>query len=215
MTAPLDRDRYPLAWDESYAKKGTQWRGGFDLSGYSEFLDLRGAVLELGSGDGNTAAVLLPQCGSLTCLDISEESFDTYGMKDARIRKVVGDARQMPFRDEFFGAVFCRHLLTHAIPGDEMLILKEVARVLAPRGMTLIEVFTPGDMRLGKGEEIAPRTFLRADGLVWRFYLGGELDGLVRQAGLQVRHFQILSRKMRYDGQIHQRESIVMMAAKA
>jgi hypothetical protein len=81
--------------------------------------------------------------------------------------------------------------------------------------MVLLEVFTPADMRSGKGTEIFPRTFLRDDGLVWRFYLGQELDALVKGAGLSVRHFQIIERKVRHEGQIYPRESIIMMASKA
>ncbi len=215
MNAELDRKTYPLAWDTSYARKGTQWRGGFDLSAYSEFLDLAGNVLELGSGDGNTASEIERHCRNLVCLDISRESFRTFLMKDPKFNRVVGDARNLPFRDNSFSAVVSRHVLTHAIPGDDQAILKETARVLAPRGMVLIEVFSPADMRSGKGSEIFPRTYLREEGLVWRFYLGQELDSLVKGAGLSVRHFQIIERKVRHEGQIYPRESIVMMASKA
>ena len=211
----LDGKRYPLAWNNSYALKGTQWRGGFDLTGFSEFLDLKGNVLELGSGDGNTASALQPHCGNLVCLDIALSSFKTLAMKSSQFNKVAGDARLLPFRPNTFKAVFSRHVLTHAIPGDDIAMLKEIVRVLAPGGMVLIEVFTLSDMRSGKGQEIFPRTFLRDDGLVWRFYLGKELDDLVRAAGLSVRHFQILDRKVRHDGQIYPRESIIMMASKA
>ncbi|MFO7618862.1 MAG: class I SAM-dependent methyltransferase, partial [Thermoplasmata archaeon] len=179
-----------MAWNNSYARKGTQWRGGFDLSGYSEFLDLKGNVLELGSGDGNTAAVLAPKCGSLVCADIAKSSFQTPIMKDPRMNCAIADARHLPFKENAFSAIFSRHVLTHAIPGDDALMLAEINRVLAPRGTVLIEVFAPGDMRFGKGQEIFPRTFLRDGGLVWRFYLGGELDALVRKSGLTVRHFQ-------------------------
>ena len=168
----INRSLYPLAWNQSYASKGTQWRGGFDLTGYAEFLDLKGNVLELGSGDGNTAAVLLPRCGNLVCADIAISSFRTLAMKNTRLKCVAADARQLPFAEGNFSAVFSRHVLTHAIPGDDALMLAEITRVLAPGGTVLIEVFAPGDMRFGKGQEIFPRTFLRDDGLVWRFFLG-------------------------------------------
>jgi SAM-dependent methyltransferase len=211
----LDAKRYPLAWNKSYTLKGTQWRGRFDLAGYAEFLDLKGNVLELGSGDGNTASALQPHCGNLVCLDIALSSFKTLAMKSNLFNKVAGDARGLPFKSNTFEAIFSRHVLTHTIPGDDIAMLREIHRVMAPGGMVLIEVFTPGDMRSGKGREIAPRTFLRDDGLVWRFYLGKELDDLVRGVGLTVRHFQILDRKVRHDGEIYNRESIIMMASKA
>ena len=211
----LDWKRYPLAWNKSYARKGTQWRGIFEISAYREFLDLQGNVLELGSGDGNTASVLAPHCGNLVCIDIAKTSFLTLAMKNPAINKSVGDARRLPFRDGTFSAVVSRHVLTHVIPGDDKAVMEETARVLAPRGMVLLEVFTPADMRSGKGQEIFPRTFLRDDGLVWRFYLGPELDSLVKASGLSVRHFQIIERKVRHEGHIYPRESIIMMASKA
>lgn len=205
---------YPLAWNDSYSSKGAQWRGRFDISGYTEFLNLDGNVLELGSGDGNTAGALAPHCRNLVCIDIARSSFMTYGMKNPQYNRAVADARKLPFKEGAFSAVISRHVLTHAVPGDDKAMLKEIQRVLAPGGMALIEVFTPGDMRSGKGSEIFPRTFLRDGGLVWRFYLGEELDSLVRAAGLTVRHFQIISRKVRHDGEIYPRESIIMMAEK-
>jgi SAM-dependent methyltransferase len=215
MSTEFNEKSYPLSWNNSYALKGTQWRGRFDLAGYSEFLDLTGNVLELGSGDGNTASALQPHCKNLVCIDIAKTSFQTLGMKNPGFNRAVADARVLPFKPNTFSAIFSRHVLTHAIPGDDVAMLKEMERVLAPGGMALIEVFTPGDMRSGKGQEIFPRTYLRDDGLVWRFYLGKELDDLVRSAGLTVRHFQILDRKVRHDGQIYPRESIIMMASKA
>ena len=214
MSDGINIKTYPLAWNTSYTQKGTQWRGRFDISGYTEFLNLEGNVLELGSGDGNTASALAPHCKNLVCIDIAETSFRTLGMKAPNFNRAVADARQLPFNEGTFTAVISRHVLTHAVPGDDMAMLKEMHRVLAPGGMALIEVFTPGDMRSGKGQEIFPRTFLRDEGLVWRFYIGEELDALVKGAGLTVRHFQILSRKVRYDGEIYPRESIIMMASK-
>ncbi|MDO9537316.1 MAG: class I SAM-dependent methyltransferase [Thermoplasmata archaeon] len=215
MSAEFDGRFYPLAWNDSYTKKGTQWRGHFDLSGYSEFLDLTGNVLELGSGDGNTASELAKHCLNLVCIDIARSSFETLSMKNSRFGKAVADARNLPFKDNSFKAIFSRHVLTHMIPGDDIAMLAEMKRVLAPKGMALIEVFTPGDMRSGKGQEIFLHTFLRDDGLVWRFYMGQELDDLVRKAGLEVRHFQLLERKVRHDGQIYNRESILMMVSKS
>lgn len=215
MKIELNQKSYPLAWNTSYSLKGTQWRGRFDLAGYSEFLDLTGNVLELGSGDGNTASVILPHCGNLVCVDIALTSFRTLAMKNEKLNKVAGDARRLPFKPNTFKAILSRHVLTHAIPGDDIAMMREIHRVMAPGGMVLIEVFTPSDLRSGKGQEIFPRTFLRDDGLVWRFYLGKELDDLARGVGLVVRHFQILDRKVRYDGQIYNRESIILMASKA
>ena len=204
---------YPLAWNNSYERKGQQWRGRFDITRYEYYLDMKGKVLELGSGVGNTAGQIIGKAGSITCLDIAESSFRTVPMKELAAGKVVGDARQMPLNDRTFSTVMCRHVLTHARHGDEILIMGEMERVLAPGGTVFIEVFTPADMRYGKGEEIELDTFLRGDGLVWRFFTEAELKELIENAGLDVQKIEVLARKVRHDGVEHQRESVVIIAS--
>ena len=204
---------YPLAWDESYKAKGTQWRGYFDLASYSDILLMDGLVLELGSGDGNTASQLVKTADNLVCLDIAPSSFSVLPMSELDVHKTIGDARLLPFIDGKFNSIICRHVLTHAIPGDSEAILKEIARVLSPEGVALFEVFTPNDMRWGKGVEIQPSTFLRPDKLIWRFYTEEEIINLLKDTGLVVVKSEINAREVRHDGKIYVRESLVIIAS--
>ena len=203
---------YPLAWNDSYEQKGQQWRGHFDLARYEKHLNLRGNILELGSGDGNTASQILKKASNVTCLDVAFSSFKVMPIKDMPVSKTVGDARQLPLKTSNYTAVICRHVLTHARHGDELLILKEIRRVLSGNGTALFEVFTPNDMRHGKGQEVEPATFLRGDNLIWRFYSEEELKGLVEKAGLEIQNSEVLARKVRHDGVEHQRESLIIIA---
>ena len=204
---------YPLAWNESYIRKGQQWRGPFQYSKFEKSLELGGKVLELGSGDGNSASQLLALSDEITCLDIAVSSFRTLPMKELAMPKIVGDARMLPLKAGGFSTVICRHVLTHARHGDSLLILKEVRRILAKNGTALIEVFTPNDMRFGKGQEVEPNTFLRGDNLIWRFYTEEELTGLAEKAGLKVQRVEVLAKMVRHDGVEHQRESVVVVAS--
>lgn len=204
---------YPLAWNDSYEQKGQQWRGHFDIAKYSERLDLSGKVLELGSGDGNTASQMLNKAGNITCLDVALSSFQVMPIKDMPVGKIVGDARSLPLKSQFYSTIICRHVLTHARHGDETLILKEIKRALADGGTLLIEVFTPNDMRHGKGQEIETDTFLRGDNLIWRFYSEEELKGLIEKAGLKIQKIEVLARSLRHDGVEHQRESVMIIAS--
>ena len=209
----IDKEKYPLEWNASYTAKGTQWRGYFDLASYSDILLMDGLVLELGSGDGNTASQLVKTAENLVCLDIAPSAFQVLPMSELEVDKTIGDARKMPFQDGLFRSIFCRHVLTHAIPGDSEAILKEVARVLAPDGVILIEVFTPMDMRCGKGEEISPNTFLRKDKLIWRFYTEEEILSQLKDAGLYVIKSELLAKEVLYDGTTYARESRVIVAS--
>ena len=203
---------YPLAWNDSYLKKGQQWRGHFDFSRHIEHLNLEGEILELGSGDGNTASQMLKLTSKITCLDIAESSFQVLPIKDMLVRKMVGDARSLPLKSNSYSKILCRHVLTHARHGDEMLIMKEINRLLSANGTVLIEAFTPNDMRHGKGEKIEPDTFLRGDNLIWRFYTEAELKELIEKAGLKIQQIEVLARTVRHDGVEHQRESVVVIA---
>ena len=213
MTEELDRARYPLQWNASYEAKGTQWRGYFDLASYSDILFMDGLVLELGSGDGNTASQLVKTADNLVCIDIAPSSFRVLPMSQLDVDKTVGDARILPFRDGTFQSIFCRHVLTHAIPGDSEAILKEIARVLSPEGVVLVEVFTPKDMRYGKGEEIWPNVFHRKDRLIWRFYPEEEIYTQIEDAGMVIIKSEINAKEVLYDGTIYVRESRIIVAS--
>lgn len=206
-------NNYPLAWNKSYEQKGQQWRGHFNLKQYEQYLNLEGNVLELGSGDGNTASQMLNKANRIVCLDIAKSSFQVLPIKDLPVVKTVGDARSLPLKSNNYTTVICRHVLTHAKHGDEMLILQEISRVLSDNGTVLIKVFTPNDMRFGKGENIEPGTFLRGDNLIWRFYSEEELKGLVEKAGLKILYSEVLARMVRHDGVEHQRESLIVIAS--
>jgi 2-polyprenyl-3-methyl-5-hydroxy-6-metoxy-1,4-benzoquinol methylase len=53
---------------------------------------------------------------------------------------VVGDARQLPFADRSFDAVFSYSVLQHLPKDDVRLAAAEIARVLRPGGLTWIEL---------------------------------------------------------------------------
>ncbi len=183
------------------------------MANYSDILLMDGVVLELGSGDGNTASQLVKTADKLVCLDIAHSSFSVLPMSELDVHKSVGDARTLPFQNGKFNSIICRHVLTHAIPGDSEAILKEIARILAPDGVVLFEVFTPKDMRWGKGVEISPGTFLRHDKLIWRFYPEEEIVNLLDNAGLVVIKSEVHAKEVRYDGLIYVRESLVLVTS--
>jgi len=99
-----------------------------------------GLALEVGPGPGYLGLEWLKRSEGtrLKGLDISEDMIRLaernareYGMME-RVEYVKGDARKMPFDDDYFDAVFSNGSLHEwAHPGD---ILNEIARVLKPEG---------------------------------------------------------------------------------
>jgi len=131
------------SWPESVAGQmdrhyspGRTWEA--TLFGLLGFIRL-GDVLDAGSGDGATAALLLPHCRSVTCLDKSRRVLQAARRRLAGHRNVAfapGDVHQLPFPDDKFDQVLLFHVLTYA--NDPALALREAGRVLRPGGTLVV-----------------------------------------------------------------------------
>jgi methyltransferase family protein len=95
-----------------------------------------GSVLEVGSANlGAYGYGLTEPNWSVTVLD---QSFDNYGHAaesppPSGCRKVIGDAREMPFADREFDVVLALDLIEHVLAKDRQTVLAELGRVAARR----------------------------------------------------------------------------------
>jgi SAM-dependent methyltransferase len=158
------------------------------LFGLLGFLSL-GDVLDAGSGDGATAALLAPRCRSLTCLDLSARVLQAARQRLAGQPNVTfkpGDVQALPFPDRQFDHVLLLHVLTYA--KDPALALREAGRVLRPGGELVVSTLARhehGEVTAGYGHVhtgFAPRA-LRT----W----------LEREAELEVLQCEVTSREKR------------------
>ncbi len=116
-------------------------------------LDLppRARILELGCGPGllwTENLERIPEGWTVTLTDASagmvREAEGRLGA-DRRLRFLVADAQELPFRDETFDAVLANHMLYH-VP-DVARALSEAARVLRPGGCLYAATNGAGHMR--------------------------------------------------------------------
>ena len=97
-----------------------------------------GAVLDLGCGTGEIAARLAEMFpgASIVGLDLEEPHLERARARCApfgdRVRFQTGDALALPFADNRFDLVVCRHVL-QAVP-DAARVVTEIHRVLKPGG---------------------------------------------------------------------------------
>ena len=100
-------------------------------------------VLELGFGTGNTLLHLIEaagESGHVSGIDVSPGMLAVASKKigakgfQERVDLKVGDARELPFEDGSFDAVFTSFTLELFPLEDIPAVLKEVARVLKPSG---------------------------------------------------------------------------------
>jgi SAM-dependent methyltransferase len=114
-----------------------------------------GDVLDAGSGDGATAALLAPRSRSVTCLDISPKVLQACRRRLQALPNVdfvLGDIQALEFKDASFDQVVLLNLLSYA--RDPGLALAEAARVLRPGGdliVTTLATHEQGDVTAGYG----------------------------------------------------------------
>jgi ArsR family transcriptional regulator len=121
---------------ERYYSPGRTWRSL--TAGLSALLDL-GDVLDVGSGDGAAAAMIAPQCRSLSCIDVNARMVEAARDRLARfphVRVDVADVHRLPHEAASFDAVLVFHTLTYT--ERPLQAMAECARVLRPGGKLVL-----------------------------------------------------------------------------
>lgn len=158
----------PNAFQSDYLMRGVRWGGHAELPEITE-----GAlVLETGCGNGKTLQALLSSGISAFGIDISKEAVRLCGCRDA----AAADICHLPFKDESFDAVFCRHVLGHLTSSARGSAADELMRVVRSGGCIYVSVFGKDDFRFGKGTLTESDSFLRGDGIVTHYFTADELS---------------------------------------
>jgi SAM-dependent methyltransferase len=109
-------------------------------------LSKRGRVLELGVGTGRIALPLVSAGLEVVGIDASEEMLDALRTKDAakRVHAVLGDMADLPFASTFSLVLVAFNTLFNLAGHDRIeTCFAEVARVLLPDGVFIVEAFVP------------------------------------------------------------------------
>ena len=112
-------------------------------------------VLDIGSGRSLPPFYLVKEGAKVCCLDLDENfmvlkdyaykhGFKNY-VENKRLNIEIGDARNLPFPDNYFDRVYAISTIEH-IPNDgDISAVKEIARVLKPEGIAVLTVDCLGD----------------------------------------------------------------------
>jgi SAM-dependent methyltransferase len=170
---------------ERHYSPGRTWEA--TLFGLLGFVRL-GDVLDAGSGDGATAALLAPHCRSITCLDISPAVLRAARRRlgsQRNVRFAPGDVHAMPFAEGSFDQVLLLHVLTYA--HDPALALHQAGRVLRPGGQLAVST-------LGRHEHAE---VTRSYGHVNPGFSPRVLHAWLAREGLSVERCEVTSREKR------------------
>jgi len=151
-------------------------------------------VLEIGCGMGLHTELMARAGARVSSIDISDTSVEATRRRlalrglSADVRQ--GDARELPFQDGSFDFVWSWGVIHHS--AQTAVIIREIARVLRPRGETRIMVYNLDgmsayvsimrDYALGfwRGRTIDDGLWKRSDGFMARHYSKDVLSDIMR-----------------------------------
>lgn len=172
--APAMR-RAANAWDRFYRTQPAPWRGEHEVAPLLARLP-DGPLLELGCGNGKMVRPLVKAGRDVVALDISWNVLRTARTNLAaqgpgRARFVLADASRLPFAPASFAAVLDVHCTAHLMEPGRRLAAADIARVLQPGGVAVVERLAPDDLRTTTGSmlEAEPMTRLVEDGRTTHF----------------------------------------------
>lgn len=159
-------------WDEIYKESGTLSSIDKNMPKIVKVLKERNAkkVLDLGYGSGRHTVYLAKQGFEVSGIDISEEGLKiaTYWLKEKSLfaNLVLGSIYEpLPYKDSSFDAVICIRTLNHARIKTIRKTIKEIKRVLKPKGLIFITTRkkVPKKQRL-PFKEIDSHTYIPLEG---------------------------------------------------
>jgi SAM-dependent methyltransferase len=135
-----EKHHWERFWEESQDIQDVYDTGGRVVDALLTHLQPRGArVLEVGAGSGRDSIALRELGAEVWVVDYTPKALQLIGaQRSSGMRRVCGNAFQLPFGDGSFDAVFHQGLLEHfRKPID---LLRENARVLRSGGVLLVDV---------------------------------------------------------------------------
>lgn len=115
-------------------------------------------LLEIGAGPGRDGLYFQENGLSVVCIDLSEEMVKR--CKEKGLEAYCMDFYQMDFPDHHFDAVYAMNCLLHVPKSNIDEVLKEVRRVLKPKGLFFYGVYGGQDTEgIWEGDKYTPKRF--------------------------------------------------------
>ena len=167
-------------WNREYLEKGRLWsRETINLP-----RALKGRrILELGAGNGKTLKSILKQKpDSVIAIDFSSEAIrqcKTLFPICRHLTLLNANILNLPFNTNDFDVIVCYYILNNLLKKERQRAVKEIYRVLKPKGKIIFEDFAVGDFRQDKqAKTIEPNTIRKKNGIICHFFTKAEIKSL-------------------------------------
>lgn len=156
-------------------------------------------ILDIGAGTGKYEILyskLMKKKGFVIALDFSDEMINQmkknikkHGLQDF-VLVVKGDAEHLPFKEEIFDEVLTLNTLQY-IPNDKR-FLREINRVLKPKGNAVIDAISLTELRLGHNlaffwDKVRMLFGKKPLGVYKQMYTTQGIKKKIQEAGLKVK----------------------------
>jgi ubiquinone/menaquinone biosynthesis C-methylase UbiE len=149
------------------------------------------SVIEVGAGTGNFLSLFAPIAARLVATDLTPGMLRVARELHALAQLVCGDGARLPFADASFDLVTSAHAMHH-IP-EPVAVLREMARIVAPRGHVLVVDLTAADDRDAAAR--ADEVMTIRDPSHARSLTTGEMRAALEESGMTVVDHRIVDRR--------------------
>lgn len=124
-------------------------------------------VLDLGFGVGRHALFFAQAGFAVYGIDMSENGLayaqDWAARAGVAVQLTNGDMGTLPYADAFFDALVTWNVIYHGTAAVVQETIREIERVLKPRGYLICTLLSTRHQRYGRGQEIEPHVFVIPD----------------------------------------------------
>ncbi len=187
-------------WEPVYKKEGDLYKKVMPkIKKYAKIFKKNKykTILDLGCGTGRNTIFLAQQGFLVYALDASKTGIAITKKKAQKldlhnIKYKIADMRKTSYPNNYFNAVVCIFVLSHGRLKDNKDAVKEIYRILKPKGMLVTEFMSVKDKTCGKGKKIEKNTYLGGmedDGHMMHHYFTKEE---IKTILAKFNHFRIL-----------------------
>lgn len=149
-------------------------------------------ILDVGSGSGRDAAVLTKMGYKTVGIDLSKELLAKAKSLHPKFEFKHMDVRNLDFPDNSFSGVWCNAVLLHLNDKDLTKALKEIYRVLVPKGVVAVS------FKEGQGTREVMEKFSSELARFYNFKSEDELNEVLKKSGFIVKQSYKLNERERF-----------------